>query len=103
MNEEDPLPVGSIVMVDPKTGEMYALVRWSWPWLKAKLHFALISVLDWFRALPFYWYGFKTGVTHRRESPGCAGSRIELRIDNVRGEHWYCLGCLRPIKGYVRT
>lgn len=75
------------------------LTRWSPRWILGKLHFTLIDVLDWFRALGGYWYGIKLGIVHGRESPGCGLSRapIELRFDPVRGEHFYCTGCQRPI------
>lgn len=76
--------------------------RWSLRWIWAKLWFAFIDMLDWFRSLSGYWYGFRIGRAHGTESPGCVftpfeGPRIVLRFDEVRGEYFYCNVCLRPL------
>jgi hypothetical protein len=89
---------GDVFDVDAN-GQMVLVPRWSPRWIRVRLHGAFVSVLDWFRALRLYWYGFKVGVVHGKESPGCGLSRarVELRFDPIRGEHFYCHGCQRPI------
>lgn len=88
-----------IQQIDPGSGKLFEVKRWTWGWWKYHLWSAIADVVGWFDGLRYYWVGFKVGVRHGHESPACGLShaRIELRFDDVRGEHWYCCHCLRPI------
>lgn len=113
---KEPADVGETRPGDVINADGSLVPRWSWSWVRFHLHLKLIDVLNWFRALPFYWYGLKAGIEHGKESPGCGLApvpkgmlRVELRGptiglhagDSGKPAHWYCNVCLRPLDAPV--
>lgn len=86
---------GEVLFYDPKVGSFVVERRWSWRWVLAKIWLRLATAVAHVREWRYIWYGFKVGFAHGRATL-CRGP-IQLRFDPVRGEHWYCNGCLRPI------